>query len=172
MGFNDIKVIAMPGNTWEFKVDNWSSSSAARTIKAGDPVKESTNYVLQCSDDDVGATTDLFVGICSKESTETNSADGVCEVTTIIAMQTVLRGNAETSGSADTAAELLALLGDDFPFGATTEYTSTTDAVYSIAEDTDDGTNHGLHCIGGSGDSFATLDVIVKPQWLAAGQAA
>lgn len=172
MGANDIKVIAMPGNTIDYKVDDRTSSSTGRTIKAGDPVKESTNYCVQMNDDDVGAVTDVMIGIAAEESTETSSLDGVCPVTMVLPMATILRGAAETAASADSASELLALLNDDFPFGATTANTSATDAVYSIAEDTDDGTNHGLKCIGGSGDSFATLDVIVKPQWLAAGAAA
>jgi len=172
MSFNDIKVIAMPGNTLDFKVDDRDSSSTGRTIKAGDPVKESTNYVVCINNDDVGAVTDYLVGICAEESTETATADGTCPVTTIFPMQTILRGAAKTSASADTVAELLALLNDDFPFGASLANTSATDATMTIDESADDGVNHGLKCIGGSGDSFATLDVIVKPQWLAAGAAA
>ena len=170
--FNDIKVIAMPGNTIDYKVDDRTSSSTGRTIKAGEPVKESTNYVVCINDDDVGAVTDVLVGIASKESTETSSADGVCAVTMILPMATILRGNAETAASADSQSELLALLNSDFPFGASAANTVAAGANITIAEDTDDGVNHGLKCIGGSGDAFATLDVIVKPQWLAAGAAA
>ena len=173
MTFNDIKVIAMPGNTIDFKVDNRSASNVARTIKAGEPVVECTNYVGRIVDDDVGAVTDKLYGIAAEESTETSALNGTCAVTMILPMATILRGNAKTTASANTAALLLALLNDDFPFSASyTPYDTTNEGVITIDEATDDGTNHGLRCIGGSGDAFATLDVIVKPQWLAAGAAA
>lgn len=176
MSFNDIKVIAMPGNTIDYKTDDWNTTSGknlSRTIKAGEPVKECVNYVVRIDDDDVGATTDALIGIAQEESTETIAADGTCAVTMILPMATILRGTAETTASADTVAELLALLNDDFPFGVSNSiYVSTAEGVVTIAEDTDDGTNHGLKCIGGSGDAFATLDVIVKANWLAGGQAA
>ena len=173
MTFNDIKVIAMPGNTIDFKTNDRATSLAARTIKAGEPVRECTNYVGRIENDDVGAVTDNLYGIAAEESTETSALDGTCAVTMILPMATILRGNAKTTASADSASELLALLNDDFPFAVSYAVDNTSnEGVVTIDESADDGTNHGLRCIGGSGDAFATLDVIVKPQWLAAGAAA
>ena len=51
-------------------------------------------------------------------------------------------------------------------------YNTTNEGVISIDTSTDDGAEHGLHVIGGSGDAKATLDVVVTTQWLMGGQVA
>lgn len=175
MTTNDIKVIAMPGGTREFKVDDRNTGSVARTIKAGEPANECTNYVTRVADDDpnidtAGAT---LVGIAASESTETATANGVVNVTMLIPCVTVLRGAASTVANVDSESELLAYLHDDVMFGASaTIYNTTTNGIITIDEDDDDVTNHGLKIIGGSADADGELDVIVKARWMMGGSVA
>ena len=165
----------MPASTRDFKVDDRNTSTVARTIKAGEPVVECTNYVVRCDDDDptldsAGAT---LVGIAASESTETATVNGTVLVTMLIPCVTVLRGTASTTANVDTVSELLAFLNDDVQFGASaTVYNTTTNGVITIDEDDDDVANHGLKILAGSGDSKGELDVIVKARWMTGGSVA
>lgn len=155
MAANDIKVLRGAGETRSYLVDDRTTSTSTATIKAGEPVCESTNYCasMRKTASPVIAT-DIFIGIANSESTETSSVNGECEVITVTS-ETVLRGKASTAANVDTAAELLAYLNNNIYF----DYDGTN---FTIDEDdTDDPNLAGLRIVAGSGDANATIDVIV-----------
>jgi len=158
MAKGDIKVLRGGGETRSYLVDDRTTSTADVTIKAGEPVVESTNYAagLRKTAGPVIAT-DVFIGIANSESTETSALNGTVEVITLLE-STVLRGKASTAANVDTAAELLAYLNNNVYF----DYSGLTTSLYTIDEnDTDDPNLAALRIIAGSGDAAATLDVIV-----------
>jgi len=158
MSLDDIKVVKNPGTAYKYNVSDRDTSSASATIKAGEPVKTySTNeFVVIIADGDPEISTDQFIGVARKESTETATADGKVEVVTLIPMSTVLRGKATTAGNIDTASELLAYLNDWVTF-------DVTSSVFTIDEnETTDPNVHGLMIIGGD-TTDKTLDVFVHP---------
>ncbi len=156
---NDIKVVKNPGATLVFQVDDRTTSSVTTTIKAGEPVKVSGNYVIPVATGDPEIATDEFVGIARKESTETASADGEVEVITLLPYQTVLRGKPTTSANVDTASELAGVINDWVTFDVTSS--SGTNGIFTIDEDEGSDPNvHGLCIIDGDIEK-GTLDVIV-----------
>lgn len=166
MAVNDIKVIQNPGMTREYKVNDRDTSTVAETIKAGEPVGQSTNYVVALDDDapiidgSVAAGIKSMAGIARNTSNETASADGVVDVTIVNPMTTVMRGKA-TATNANTAAKLLLLLNDVVSFGlSATIYAGS--GVYTIDEADSDQNVQGLMIIDGSADASNTVDVILK----------
>lgn len=164
MSANDIQVIAMPASTREFKVDDRDTSTTYRTIKAGEPVVECTNYVVRIKDDDpqIDVANEALVGVAASESTETAGANGTVEVTMLIPCVTVLRGQPYATTSVDTESELLAYLNDTVSFYCSQTPYSSTEADIKIDESDEDSTTNGLIIIGGAGDKRAYLDVIVR----------
>lgn len=164
MAVNDIKVLKHGGPIREYRTEDRSVSGLSATIKPGEPVKvggTGNNFVTLLADGDPAAGTDEFVGIAFEESDEGDTAAGTSHgnvrVCTIIPVETVLRGDANTSTNMDTAAELNGIIGDWVTFN----YDSTN---FTINEDeTSDPNVHGLKIIDGDIND-GTLDVIVSGQ--------
>ena len=158
MSFDDVKIVKNPGTAYKYNVSDRTTSSASATIKAGEPVKPySTNeFVVIIEDGDPEISTDQFIGVAKKESTETSTVDGTVEIVTIIPMSTVLRAKATTAANIDTASELLGLLNDWVTFDVST-------GAFTIDENEGSDPNiHGLQIIGGD-TTDKTLDVFVHP---------
>ena len=119
MAANDIKVVGGGGGVVRFRTDDRDTSSTGGTIKPGEPVKvggAGNNFVILCADGDPEQNTDIFLGICAKESTETASADGRVDVQVAVGNQTLLRGKVTTTGNMDADSELLGILFDTIAF--------------------------------------------------------
>ena len=167
---NDIKVIKHPGPTRQYLAEDRTTSSVTATIKVGEPVKVAgtgTNFVQPVATGDPEITTDQLVGLAASESTETSTADGTVNVTTLLPTRTVLRGKATTSSNMDTQSELDGLKNDWVTFDVTAS--SGTNGIFTIDEN--EGTDpdvHGLKIIDGD-ISLYTLDVIVHSMAVEAG---
>jgi len=162
MSANDIEVLKHPGSTLKLYAEDRTTSGLPATMLPGEPVKVASsgaNYVTLISTGDPEVGTDEFVGIVRKESTETASADGRVEVTTIVPGKTVLRGKATTSSNINTAAKLYGVMHDWVCFDAA--WTSSARGSFTIDEDEgSDPDVHGLNII--DGDIIkGTLDVLV-----------
>jgi hypothetical protein len=157
MAERDIEIVKNPGGVLTFQAEDRNTSGLSATMKYGEPVKVAgtgSNFVQLLATGDPEISTDEFVGIVNKESTETASADGEVEVQTLIPFLSVLRGKATTSGNIDTASELLGVINDWVTF----DYASST---FTIDEDEGSDPNvHGL-CIITGDINDGTLDVIV-----------
>jgi hypothetical protein len=153
MAKRDLKVLnAHLYGQREYDVDDRTSSSASATHKPGEPVKKNGNFALLCATGDPEIGTDTLLGIVAKESTETSSADGKCEVI-VVGPGSVIRGKPTTTANMDTASELQGLLLDYVAF----DLTSTT---FTIDENEGDDPNvHGLQIISGNVTKL-TLDVM------------
>jgi len=141
-----------------FRVDDRTTSSAAATIKPGEPVKglSNTNFVLLCADGDPEQGTDAFVGIAHNESDETSSAEGLVDVEVAVPYVTRLRGKATTPANMDTDAELKAFLQNSITF-------DLVNGVFTFDEDeTSDPNVHSFVIVDGD-IRKGTLDVYVKP---------
>lgn len=164
MATNDIKIRSGGGTALTFKVDDRNTSGFGLTIKAGEPAVACGNYASRVGtgEPQIAQLNGKLIGVASKESTETATADGTVDIVTVIAGQTVLEGAATTKGNVDTASELLALLNNYILFDATTEPNSTTAATITIDEnDTSDPNLNGLILIGGSADADGLCYVMV-----------
>lgn len=159
MAENDLKIIKNPGPTFEFVTNDRTTSSEVTTMKAGEPAKESTNYVMCLADGDAELGTDVFVGIAINTSTETALADGTVDIQTAVP-GTMIRGKATTAANVDTVAELLALRLNNVCIDDTA--VTGTNGTFTIDEDeTDDPNVHFLKII--TGDVAATtLDCVVN----------
>lgn len=115
MAKGDIEVLDLgSGYVALFQVDDRTTSSAAATIKAGEPVKRASDgspflIVLATGDPEQG--TDKFVGIAKSESTETSTVNGTVEVY-VCAPDTLLQAKATTAANVDAQSEIDALVGD------------------------------------------------------------
>jgi len=155
MAKGDVKIVdsvysSVPTRT--YKVDDRTTSGASATIKPGEPVKKSGNFVIALATGDPEIGTDLVVGIAKSESTETSSADGTIEVYRPLP-GIVYRTAVTTPANIDTAAELLGILNDSVTYDLTT-------GTYTVDEDEgDDPDVHGLIIIDGN-TSEGTVDYI------------
>ncbi len=161
MAARDIAIVSSPGDTLTFKTDDRDTSGETVTVKAGDVVKRGgagNNFAVVVLTGDPEVATDMVIGVVARDSTETASADGTVEVTTLIPGQTVLRGKATTKANMDTAAELLLLLNDTVAFDRTAA--NNTGTLTIDEDEADDPNVHGLTIL--SGDTVkGTLDVSV-----------
>ena len=161
MATNDFKIIKCPGYTRIYRAEDRNTSGLTATLKAGEAVKlggTSTNFVTLLISGDPLVDTDVeFVGIVRKTSSETATADGEVEVTTIIPGQTVIRGYAKTAANIDTTSELNALL---YKRVFLEVETAKGDAT-KIDEDQATASTNGLQIIDGN-TVDGTLDVIVS----------
>lgn len=112
---NDIKLIKSSYGVEIFNADDRTTNSLTVTMKPGEVVKRNGNFVIPVLDGDGEQGTDILVGVVTKESTETASADGVVEVN-LIGPGTMLEGKATTPANIDTAAKLLGVQGDYVAF--------------------------------------------------------
>ena len=158
MTANDIKVIKGAGATRVYEVEDRTDSGTSYTLKPGEPLKESGNYMGLIATGDPELGTDVFSGITRKESTETSTVDGKVEVITLNPGRTVLRGDPTTSTNIDTASELIAVMLNNVCFDLTAS--TGTNGIFTIDEDEADDPNvHGLKIVDGDIDSL-WLDVI------------
>ena len=173
MSVNDIKVLRHGGGVFRWAVDDRTTTGVARTIKAGEPVyctPGNSAYAFRGEDGTPKIATDIVLGIASRESTETSSANGEVEFISIIPGQTVLEGVATTKGNIDSAAELITYRGNYVLFDASYTKYSTTDGAITIDEnDTDDPNVNGLCIIDGSADADGLVRVIVHANVLFGG---
>lgn len=152
MSEGDILVVKNPGTIRVYITsDRTTEPTRTATIKPGEPVKDSPEAhmatLLANGDPELGV--DVFIGIAYRESTDTSSADGEVEVTTLNT-GTVLRGKATDTF---TAAELLTYYNNNVCFDLAT-------GAFTIDDDeTDDPDRHGLRIIAGD-SNMETLDVI------------
>ena len=155
MATNDIKIRNGGGTALTFKTDDRNTSLFGLTIKPGEPVVACGNYAARIQDNEpFYGSQDRLIGVCSKESTETATADGTVDVITVIAGQTVLEGKASTVANVDTAAELLTYLNFCILFDSSNNVYSTTATAITIDENaTNDPNKNGLILIGGSADA-------------------
>ena len=152
-----------------FETEDRDTSTLIATIKAGEPVKRRATdldavEILITGEPTYTTTASSFVGIAEKESTETATADGKCDVSVCIPYITRLRGKATTAGNIDLASELRAFLLNAVKFDGVSAITGNTDTTpYTIDEnDTDDQNDAGLVIVDGD-IVRGTLDVYVKP---------
>ena len=154
---NDLNIVKNPGETRIIDVDDRTTSSEPATLKPGEPViigGAGTNFATRLLNGAPIVNSERLAGIVRKESTETSSANGKVEVTTILPYQSVIRGTMNTAGNCDTAAELLGIMYDWITF----DWDATN---YTIDEN--EGTDHttrGL-CVVAGDIGKTTLDVIV-----------
>jgi hypothetical protein len=154
----DIQVIG--GNTvtpiLPFRVDDRTASSAAATIKPGEPIKQSGNFALLVATGDPEVGTDAFIGVAENESSETSTVDGFVNANVAVPYVTKYRGKATTPANMNTDDELEGILLDAVCFDLVA-------GVFTIDEDEGDDPNvHGLVIIDGD-IRKGTLDVYVKP---------
>ena len=127
MAQHNLRVVG-PSKNKEYNTDAGSTA-----ILVGEPVNlygtyssgaASANYAVALTDGKPVIGTDSFAGICSKTGTHTASADGKVLVARPIPNFTEIWGKAKSTAAVDTAAELLAILGDVVLFDLTsTVYT-------------------------------------------------
>ncbi len=156
MAKNDIKIInqsdAMSGVIRTYKVEDRTTSSAAATIKPGEPVKvggTGTNFVLLCATAEPTNAAPML-GIAVSESTETSSADGEVQVFVPTPGVAVMRAAAHTGANLADG-----ILNDTVTF----DLTST---VFTVNEDEGTDPNvHGLEIIGYDADAD-TVDFVLR----------
>ena len=137
-----------------FEVRRLVYQGGAATIDAGTPTKENAShatYVAICVDGD-GTTSQRFSGFAKGVSTDTASVAGAVEVYFPIP-NIVYRGAAKTASTADTQAEIDALVGKRVVF----DLTSTTWSVDAAAADA---TTNGVMIVGGN-PRTSELDFII-----------
>lgn len=148
MTAGDIDILSGSLGRFDFLADDRTTTSETATMKPGEPVKKgSVGNVIALDDGEPVTGTDVFVGICAEESTETSTADGRCEVD-VVTGGTVLEGKATTVTNIDTQSELDALMLSFVSFDATAS--SGENGIYTIDEnETDDPNGLGLCLVGG-----------------------
>lgn len=145
MANNDIRVISSDYTVRTFPVDDRTTSGTGATFKPGEPIKKggaSTNFVVLLATGEPTQTSAVFIGIVSRESTETSSAEGYVEAK-VVKGGTELEGLASTAANFDTQSEIDDLIGHGILF----DYDGTN---FTIDEnDTDDLDVNGLVIVGG-----------------------
>lgn len=155
MATGDIKILRTAGGN--VPTYRWQTEAAATDIKAGEPVKlkaAGSPYVIPLADADLTIGTDTaMVGIAASDSTHTASADGHIDVY-IPLPGIVYEVKAKTSTSADTQAEIDALVGDR-------KVIDLTGTTYTMDEAAADGAANAFYIVGGDPDR-ATLEFIIR----------
>jgi hypothetical protein len=154
---NDYKLVkGSVGPTILCNAEDRTTSTLTVTMKPGELVKKGGtggNFVIPLLDGDPELGTDEVVGLVRKESTETSSADATVEVILLVpGMQ--IRGKVTTAANMNTAAELLAIMGDNVA-GDVSSLAQTVDE-----DEGDDPNVHGFKIIAGD-IVKGTIDFIV-----------
>lgn len=149
MAKNDVRIREWgSARVQSFPVQDRTSSSAAATIKPGEPVKQASDgspYALLLATGDPEVGTDTVIGIAMTESTETATADGAVDVL-VPGPDTVLECKATTAANFDLQSEIDALIGDAVAFDLTT-------GTFTVDENEGNDDNvHGLRIVGGDPD--------------------
>ncbi len=162
MARGDLKVISGHGPTITYKTDDRTTSSQTVALEPGEPVKavNGSNFVIALATGDPELGTDEFVGIVRRKSTETSTADGEVEVLCTIPGLTIIRGKTTTATDINTAAKLLAILGDWITIDLTGSGTNGSGNVFTFdgVEGTDPNV-HGFKIIRGN-TTKGTLDCL------------
>lgn len=143
MAKDDIKLLrsALP-----LRVVEWQTEANSTAFYAGEPVKlkaAGSPYAIVCVDGDLTIGTDTaFLGFAATDSTHTASADGVVKVY-VPEEGAVWRAKAKTSTTADTQAEINALVGDRVVLDLTSS-TWTIDAAAG------DNSANAFYIVGGN----------------------
>ena len=149
MAVNDFRPIKSHYGVQRFRTQDTDTEGGTGTIAPGDLVKKGLtggNFATIVLTGDPEVATDVLLGVVRKQSTETATADGVCDVE-IVGPGTVLEGDAATAANIDTDAKLLLLLLDTV---ACDRSAATKAGVLTIDEDEgDDPNNHGLTILDG-----------------------
>ncbi len=165
MAVNDYQIIKGAGEVRSYQVDDRDTSGVSNTFKAGEPLKKGgagNNFVIRLADGDPEVSTDEMIGVCAAESTESATADGTVDVTTLKPGQTVIRGKATTATNIDTAAELRDVIGDWVAGDLTGD-------IHTIDENEGDDPNvQGFKILDGD-TSTGTLDVLIHSMATEAG---
>lgn len=130
MARGDLRIVAGSYGVREFDTDD-RNTSVVNQLLWGEPVKRggaNNNFAVPIDNGDPEIGTDILLGIVKRDSTETATADGKVEVDRV-GPGTVIEGDASTSASIDTAAELLGLMLDFVAFDV------SASSVYTIDED-------------------------------------
>lgn len=154
MAKGNVEIISGAGPTRQYRTDDRTTSSATATIKQGEPVKVSGNFIVIIGDGEPTITAPML-GIAANESTETSTADGFVDITHIIPGQTILRAKVTTPGNMDTDAELEAILNDTVTFDLAT-------GVFTVDENEGTDPNvHGVQIIDGNIEK-GTVDFTIR----------
>lgn len=155
MSRSDIKIVRTAGgNVPTYK---WQTEAGATDILAGEPVKlkaAGSPYVIPLADGDNTIGTDTsIVGIAASDSDHTASADGSIMVYVPLP-GVVYEAKAKTSTTADTQAEIDAMVGDRKVF-------DLTSGVYTVDAAAADAAANGIIIVGGDPER-ATLEFIIR----------
>ena len=141
--------------TWQ--VDDRDTSGYANAFEPGEPIQVFATGSPYCSTLINGGPirgSDEYLGVVSKQSTETATANGLVEYVSMI-VGTELRGKATTSTNVNTAAKILAMQGDWVGIDNTAE-------VFTFDEnETSDPNKLAFQIMRGDYIAF-TLDVLVN----------
>lgn len=152
MAQNDVTMLGSQANRIirTYRVEDRTTSSAAATIKPGEPVKvgATNNVILLATGEPTNAAP--MVGVAVSESTETATADGTVDVLVVEAGRTLLR----------TAATTPANLADGILYDSVTY--DLLNGVFTVDENEgDDPDVHGLEIVDYDADA-GTVDYFVK----------
>lgn len=154
MAANDIKVLNSAYGTRQFPTE----ANVDLGLAGGDAVKlagTGANYATIILDGDPEQGTDIFLGVTKNDGSQTATANGVVDVE-IVGPGSVLQGKMNTPANADTAAELLGIIGDYVTFDRSA---ATAAGILTIDENEgSDNDVHGLFILGGD-IVKGTLDV-------------
>lgn len=156
MAKRDIQVRHSQYGTREFDTE----ANVKLGIEAGDAVKltgTGTNFADLILDGDPEGGTDIFLGITKNAASNTAAANGKVLVE-LVGPGSCLSGRMTTPANADTAAELLGIMGDYVCFDR-----SAATAAGVLTIDEDEGTDpnvHGLFIVDGD-ITKGTLEVLV-----------
>ena len=142
--------------TVEFQTD-----AAATIIEKGMllmTTSDGSPYATPCVTGDFTIGTDSnIVGLAADDSTHTTTADGVIHAYMPLP-GIIYRAYATTSGNVDTAAKVLALLGDRVVI---TVSATTSAGDWTVDEDATDGAASAFHLIAGDYEK-GTVDFIIR----------
>lgn len=139
-----------------FLVDDRTTSGQTETIKPGEPVtQDNSDFVEIVVNGGPVNSTGLFVGIATRESDETASAEGDVDVMLVVPFITRMRAKATTVANV-TAANL-----KTYKQNAVT-FTNAANVITVNEDEADDPNEHGLVIVDGD-TSKGTIDFYAKP---------
>lgn len=164
MAANDFKFVKGKGPAQQWQVDDRTTSGAGQTIKFGEPLIISTTaqYVIIPTGEFGKVNSDQLVGLANGESTELSAANGTVNVATFLPGRSVIRGKEETAASADTQAEINALINDAI-LGQNSTARSSAGTFYFRSSAADNPNLYAFVIVDGD-PTNKTLDCMVMAQ--------